>query len=55
MVMFTGQCVWLDLRGTFDAKVPPALKTRVAAKQKDILDGKFTVKVDDSQPKSTAK
>jgi basic membrane lipoprotein Med (substrate-binding protein (PBP1-ABC) superfamily) len=41
--------------GTFDAKVPAALKARVAAKQKDILDGKFTVKVDDSQPKSTAK
>lgn len=41
--------------GSFDAKVPAALKARVAAKQKDILDGKFTVKVDDSQPKSTAK
>lgn len=41
--------------GTFDAKVPAALKARVAAKQKDILDGKFTVAVDDSQPKSTAK
>lgn len=41
--------------GSFDAKVPAALKSRVAAKQKDILDGKFTVKVDDSQPKSTAK
>lgn len=41
--------------GTFDAKVPAALKARVAAKQKDILDGKFAVKVDDTQPKSSAK
>ena len=41
--------------GTFDAKVPAALKARVAAKQKDILDGKFAVNVDDTQPKSSAK
>lgn len=41
--------------GTFDGKVPAELKARVAAKQADILSGKFTVKVDDSQPKSTAK
>ena len=41
--------------GTFDGKVPAELKARVAAKQTDILSGKFTVKVDDSQPKSTAK
>lgn len=41
--------------GTFDAKIPKAIKDKVAARQKDILDGKFTVKVDDNQPKPTAK
>jgi len=41
--------------GTFDAKVPADLKAKVAAKQKAILDGSFKVKVDDSQPKPTAK
>lgn len=41
--------------GTFDAKVPADLKAKVAAKQKAILDGAFAVKVDDSQPKPTAK
>ena len=39
--------------GTFEKKVPKDLQAKVAAKQKDILDGKFTVKVDDGQPKST--
>jgi basic membrane lipoprotein Med (substrate-binding protein (PBP1-ABC) superfamily) len=41
--------------GTFDAKIPKAIKDKVAARQKEILDGKFTVKVDDKQPKPTAK
>ena len=41
--------------GTFDAKVPADVKAKVAAKQKAILDGSFKVKVDDSQPKPTAK
>jgi basic membrane lipoprotein Med (substrate-binding protein (PBP1-ABC) superfamily) len=41
--------------GTFDAKIPKAIKDKVAARQKEILDGKFTVKVDDNQPKPTAK
>ena len=41
--------------GTFEKKVPAELVSRVRAKEKDILAGKFTVKVDDSQPKSTAK
>ncbi|HZY18463.1 MAG TPA: BMP family protein [Ramlibacter sp.] len=41
--------------GTFEKKVPADLVARVQARQKDILAGKFTVKVDDSQPKSTAK
>ena len=41
--------------GSFEKKVPAELVARVRAKEKDILAGKFTVKVDDSQPKSTAK
>ncbi|MBA2963085.1 MULTISPECIES: BMP family protein [Ramlibacter] len=41
--------------GTFEKKVPTEVMAKVLAKQKDILAGKFLVKVDDSQPKSTAK
>jgi basic membrane lipoprotein Med (substrate-binding protein (PBP1-ABC) superfamily) len=41
--------------GTFEGKVPKAVMDKVALRQKEILDGKFTVKVDDSQPKGTAK
>jgi len=41
--------------GTFEKKVPADIVAKVKAKEKDILDGKFVVKVDDSQPKSTAK
>ena len=41
--------------GTFEKKVPADLAAKVKAKEADILAGKFTVKVDDSQPKSTAK
>ena len=41
--------------GTFEKKVPADLVAKVKAKEKAILDGKFTVKVDDDQPKSTAK
>jgi basic membrane lipoprotein Med (substrate-binding protein (PBP1-ABC) superfamily) len=41
--------------GTFEKKVPADIVAKMKAKEKDILDGKFTVKVDDSQPKSTAK
>jgi len=41
--------------GTFEKKVPAEIAAKVKAKEKDILDGKFTVKVDDNQPKSTAK
>ncbi|WP_371083665.1 BMP family protein [Variovorax sp. RCC_210] len=41
--------------GTFEKKVPADIVAKVKAKQADILDGKFTVKVDDGQPKSTAK
>ena len=41
--------------GTFAAKVPQAVTAKVAARQKEILAGTFTVKVDDGQPKGTAK
>ncbi|SAH84291.1 ABC transporter substrate-binding protein [Bordetella ansorpii] len=41
--------------GTFEGKVPADLMAKVAARQKAILDGSFTVKVVDSEPKSTAK
>jgi basic membrane protein A and related proteins len=38
--------------GTFEGKVPKAVMDKVAARQKEILAGTFTVKVDDKQPKS---
>ena len=38
--------------GTFEKKVPAELMAKVMAKQKAILDGTFTVKVDDGQPKA---
>ena len=41
--------------GTFASKVPAELMAKVKAKEQAIMDGKFTVKVDDGQPKSTAK
>ncbi len=41
--------------GTFDGKVPADIKAKVKAKQDAILAGTYTVKVDDTQPKSTAK
>ena len=41
--------------GTFEKKVPADIVAKVKAREKEILDGKYTVKVDDSQPKSTAK
>ena len=41
--------------GTFEKKVPADLVAKVQAKQKAILDGSFTVKVDDGQPKPSAK
>jgi basic membrane lipoprotein Med (substrate-binding protein (PBP1-ABC) superfamily) len=41
--------------GTFEKKVPADVVAKVKAKEKAILDGKFAVKVDDSQPKSTAR
>ena len=41
--------------GTFEKKIPADLVAKVRAKEKAILDGKFSVKVDDTQPKGTAK
>jgi basic membrane protein A len=41
--------------GTFAKKVPAEVVAKVDAKQKAILAGTFMVKVDDSQPKPTAK
>jgi basic membrane protein A and related proteins len=41
--------------GTFERKVPADIVAKVKAKEQAIRDGKFSVKVNDSQPKSTAK
>lgn len=41
--------------GTFATRIPKATLDLVAKRQKEILEGKFTVKVDDNQPKPTAK
>ena len=38
--------------GTFEKKVPADLLAKVQAREKAILGGQFTVKVDDSQPKA---
>jgi len=41
--------------GTFDKKIPADLVAKVRAKEKAIYDGKFSVKIDDNQPKPTAR
>jgi len=41
--------------GTFEKKVPAEVVAKVQAKEKAILAGTFTVKVDDSQPKAAFK
>jgi basic membrane protein A len=41
--------------GTFEGKVPKAVADKVAARQKEILAGTFTVKVDDNPPKGSGK
>lgn len=41
--------------GSFEGKVPKAVMDKVAARQKEILDGKYTVKVDDNPPKAGGK
>jgi len=39
--------------GTFEGKVPAEVMAKVRAREKAILEGKFTVKVNDSEPKSS--
>lgn len=39
--------------GTFEKKVPADIVAKVKAREAEILGGKFTVKVDDGQPKSS--
>lgn len=39
--------------GTFEKKVPADIVTKMRVKEKAIVDGSFTVKVDDGQPKSS--
>ncbi len=41
--------------GTFEKKIPAELVAKVRAKEKAILDGKFSVLVDDNAPKGSAK
>lgn len=41
--------------GTFEKKIPADLVAKLRDKEKDIVAGKYTVKVDDTQPKSTMK
>jgi basic membrane protein A len=41
--------------GTFAAKVPADLQARVKARQAEILSGTFSVKIDDAQPKASAR
>ena len=41
--------------GSFATKVPKPVLDKVAARQKEILAGSYTVKVDDGQPRGTAK
>jgi basic membrane lipoprotein Med (substrate-binding protein (PBP1-ABC) superfamily) len=41
--------------GTFEKRIPADLVAKVRAREKEIYDGKFTVKIDDNQPKGTAK
>ncbi|HXF46094.1 MAG TPA: BMP family protein [Burkholderiaceae bacterium] len=41
--------------GTFEKRIPADLIKRVREREAAILAGKFTVKIDDSQPKSTVK
>jgi basic membrane protein A len=41
--------------GSFEKQVPADLLAKVKAREKAILEGKFTVRIDDAQPKSTAR
>lgn len=50
--MKNGGCSLAPL-GTFEAKVPDAVKAKVAEKEKAIKDGSFVVEINDSEPKSS--
>nr|WP_233517106.1 BMP family protein [Pseudotabrizicola alkalilacus] len=50
--MNVGGCSLAPL-GSFDGKVPAAAMELVAARQAAIMDGSFTVTIDDSEPKSS--
>jgi basic membrane lipoprotein Med (substrate-binding protein (PBP1-ABC) superfamily) len=39
--------------GTFEGKVPAEAKALVAERQAAIIDGSFTVEIDDSEPHSS--
>jgi basic membrane lipoprotein Med (substrate-binding protein (PBP1-ABC) superfamily) len=39
--------------GTFESKIPDAIKAKVAEKEKAIKDGSFKVEINDSEPKSS--
>ena len=39
--------------GTFEKKVPADLVAKVKAREAEILSGKYSVKIDDRQPKSS--
>ena len=41
--------------GTFESKVPADLVAKVKARQAEILAGKFSVKIDDTQPKASVR
>ena len=41
--------------GTFESKIPADLVKKVRERERAIQDGRFTVKIDDNQPKPTAK
>jgi basic membrane protein A len=41
--------------GTFESKIPADLIAKVQAKQKAIMDGSFSVQVNDKEPKSSAR
>ncbi|MCX7228404.1 MAG: BMP family protein [Burkholderiales bacterium] len=53
MMKFKGSA--LSPLGTFESKIPADLVKKVREREKAIYDGKFTVKVDDNQPKPNAK
>jgi basic membrane lipoprotein Med (substrate-binding protein (PBP1-ABC) superfamily) len=39
--------------GTFDAKIPAAVKELVSKRQQELTDGLYRVNINDAEPKST--